>query len=262
MSLNIYMQFLKWRVVSNSLLGVRKNEKIWKSLFYGFSAGIITPVRVGEYLGRKLAFEDVGLLKVTIATIIEKFASLFIVLFVGCLASTLFLSIYYSFLYSIPIILLFFVILTFLILFFKGYMFSSNLFNNLADKFDFINNIKIELMYVREINSKSIKLLMSYSLIFYFVIIFQYALLAKGFDESGDIFLFLLAGVLIMFVKSILSFLSFADLGIRESTSVFLLDKMGYTKAVGFNSAIFLFLINLVIPSLVGMFLLFQKDKE
>ena len=161
MSLNIYMQFLKWRVVSNSLLGVRKNEKIWKSLFYGFSAGIITPVRVGEYLGRKLAFEDVGLLKVTIATIIEKFASLFIVLFVGCLASTLFLSIYYSFLYSIPIILLFFVILTFLILFFKGYMFSSNLFNNLADKFDFINNIKIELMYFREINSKSIKLLIN-----------------------------------------------------------------------------------------------------
>jgi len=260
--LNIYLQFKKWKVVCNSLLGIVDDSKIWRSLFYGLSAGIVTPIRVGEYLGRKLAFKDVGLLKVTISTIIEKFASLFIVLIFGSVAASIFISIYYSFLYSLPIILFLFALITFTVYLSQGYSISSSFFNKLADKFDFVKNLKIELSYVRQINARSVRLLMSYSLLFYLVIIMQYAILAKAFDQNGNVFMFLLAGILVMFVKSFLSFLSFADLGIRESTSVFLMNKMGYTKAIGFNSAIFLFLINLVIPALIGMFLLFKRNNE
>jgi uncharacterized membrane protein YbhN (UPF0104 family) len=262
MTMNIYLQYLKWRVVCYSLLNIRDDHQIMKSLFYGFSAGIITPVRVGEYLGRQLAFRDVGLLKVTISTIIEKFASLFIVLTVGSIASIYFLIVYYSFPFSIPIILFLIGILTLASFVIRGYNFSSSIFSNLAERYDFVNKIKIELKYVREINSRSINLLMVYSLLFYFVVILQYALLAKAFDQTGSIFMFLVAGIIVIFVKSILSFLSFADLGIRESTSVFLMNKMGYSIVVGFNSAIFLFLINLVIPSIIGAFLLFRKDNE
>lgn len=262
MFLNIYLQFLKWRVVCNSLLKVNDDVKIWKSLFYGFSAGIVTPVRVGEYLGRKLAIEEVSLLRITISTIIEKFASLFIVLFVGGITSAFFIYSYYSPIYAFPLLLFPLGIIVLVSLIYKGYNFSSNTVSNLAEKFEFFKNIKLELSYVREVGHESVKKLLNYSFIFYIVLILQYALLAKAFDQTGDIFLFLVSGTIVMFVKSIFSFLSFADLGIRESTSVFLIDKMGYSQAVGFNSAIFLFLFNLLIPALIGLFLLLKHEKS
>ena len=262
MFLNIYFQFLKWRLVCNVFLNVHDNLKIWKSLFYGFSAGLVTPIRVGEYLGRKLAIEDVSILKITIATILEKFASLFIILVIGGFASIYFINQYYSFLYSIPIILFLLVLLIVATLVSTGYNFSSKLFNRLTENFSFFKNLKTELSYVNQIGLPSIKKLMIYSSLFYFVVIVQYAILALAFEVSGNFFNYLLAGIIILFVKSILSFLSFADLGIRETTSVFLLNKMGHSAAVGFNSAIFLFLFNLLIPSIIGMFLLFARNEK
>jgi len=262
MFLNIYLQFLKWKVVCNTLLNVTDNKKIWKSLFYGFSAGILTPVRVGEYLGRKFALEDTSLLKVTISTIIEKFASLFIVILVGGILAIIFIYNYYSFILTIPIALLIFVTIVLALLIYRGHNFSSTTFDRLSLKYNFFKNLKLELNYVEELRGEPVKLLFKYSSIFYFIIILQYGLLAKSFDHGGNLLFFIGAGSIVLFVKSLFSFLSFADLGIRESTSVFLLDKMGYTRAVGFNSAIFLFLFNLVIPSVFGMILLLTREKE
>jgi len=260
MVINVLLQFLKWKVVCNSLLNISDNKKILKSLFYGFSAGIITPVRVGEYLGRKLALEEVGLLKVTISTIVEKFASLFIVLIVGSIATIYFIYLYYNFFYSIPVLLFVSIILIIFTLFIFGYKPTSSFFQKLANRINIIKQLEIELEYARKMNRNDFRLLMLYSLLFYFVIIMQYALLALAFEQEGNVLLFLIAGIIVLFIKSIFSFLSFADLGIRESTSVFLVGKMGYSNAVGFNSAIFLFLFNLVIPSLIGMFLLLKRS--
>ncbi len=229
------------------------------SLFIGFSAGIVTPIRVGEYLGRKIVFEDVSLVKVTVSTIIDKFASLFMILIIGGFTAIYFLIVYYSFLYSIPIILytLFLVGIIFFIL--KGYLFTSKLFNSFADKYEFVNKIRWELTYVKELSSLALQKLFLYSFFHYAIIIIQYTILALAFEPNGDVFNFVVAAIIILFVKSILSFLSFADLGIRESSSVFLLKKMGYSEVVGFNSAIFLFLFNLAIPSIIGLYFLNKK---
>jgi uncharacterized membrane protein YbhN (UPF0104 family) len=262
MFLNIYLQFLKWRVVCRSLLKIHDNKKILKSLFYGFSAGIITPVRVGEYLGRKLAFDETSLVKVTLSTIVEKFASLFIVLIVGGITSMIFLIHHYSLFYALPIFLLIIGIVVLALMLLNGYNFSTDIFDKLTHKYEFFKNLKLELIYLKNLDRSTAVLLFRYSILFFVIVILQYALLAKAFYQNGDILILLGAGSIILFVKSFLSFLSFADLGIRETTSVFLLDKIGYTGAVGFNSAIFLFVFNLLIPSVVGMFLLLKYEKR
>ena len=260
--LNIYLQFLKWKVVCNSLLEIDDNKKIFKSLFYGFSAGIITPVRVGEYLGRKLAFDDQSILRVTVSTLIEKFASLYIILILGGIVSIFFINSFYSFYYSLPV-LIFLIILIFLSFYIlNGRKFSSKIFNKLSSKYKFFSDLKLEIEYVKKMDNESVKNLIRISVLFYIVIILQYALLAKAFDQTGDILLFMAAGSIILFIKSILSFLSFADLGIRESSSVFLLGKLGYSSSVGFNSAIFLYLFNLLLPSLAGLFIFLQRDQR
>ncbi len=259
--LNIYLQFLKWEVVCNSVLKIYDAKKIWLSLFYGLSGGIATPIRLGEYVGRKIPFENIGLMKVTIATLTEKFTSLVIVLIIGAAVSFFFVSYYFSFWFASPLVL-FIVLLTGLIfIFFKGYYTTNKWLNALASRLKFVENILSEIQYIKQLGSQTLIKLIYYSFIFYLLIIIQYGLLVLAFEDNGNFLNYLASGAIVMFVKSILSFISFADLGIRESTSVFVLDKMGYSKAIGFNSAIFLFLFNVLIPSLIGLFLLFKKEK-
>ena len=46
--INIYLQYAKWQLTCSEVLSENNKSKIFRSLFYGFSAGIITPLRVGE----------------------------------------------------------------------------------------------------------------------------------------------------------------------------------------------------------------------
>jgi uncharacterized membrane protein YbhN (UPF0104 family) len=62
-----------------------------------------------------------------------------------------------------------------------------------------------------------------------------------------------------MFTKTFFPAISLSELGIREGVSVFFLGQMGVDAASAFNAALFLFFINILIPSLIGSVLLFKK---
>jgi uncharacterized membrane protein YbhN (UPF0104 family) len=259
--LNIYLQFLKWKVVCNSLLNINDDKRIWLSLFYGFSGGIATPVRVGEYVGRTIPFEEKNIMQITIATFLEKFASLFLVLILGGIAGIVFIDKYYNLAYSIPLIIFIIGLALIVVALLQGYNLISNFIKMLSLRFPFFNKLIEEVSYVKKLGSVALKKLLLYSFLFYAVYILQYAILVKAFNQGGNLLVFIWVGTMVMFSKSFLSFISFADLGIRESASVFILSKMGFAKAIGFNAAIFLFFFNLLIPSVIGLILLFKKNK-
>ena len=93
---NIYLQFFKWKLTCKTVLNESKNSKILTSLFYGLSAGAITPARIGEYFGRAIAFKNKPLLQVTVATLVDKFFPLMIVAFLGSMSIIFFLYFYYE----------------------------------------------------------------------------------------------------------------------------------------------------------------------
>ena len=63
-----------------------------------------------------------------------------------------------------------------------------------------------------------------------------------------------------MFAKTIIPPISLGELGIREGASVYFLTQFGETASVAFNASIFLFIINLLIPALVGLVLLLKRN--
>jgi uncharacterized membrane protein YbhN (UPF0104 family) len=70
------------------------------------------------------------------------------------------------------------------------------------------------------------------------------------------------AGNLMMFAKTMIPPISLGELGIREGASVFFITQLGETASTGFNASIFLFFINVLIPSLIGMILLLKKNDD
>jgi uncharacterized membrane protein YbhN (UPF0104 family) len=260
--LNIYLQYSKWRITSNEVLEVNDNSKVFRSLFYGFSAGIITPLRIGEYFGRGIEFKDKSLVQITVATIIDKFFPLLMVASFGSISSLLYIYYYHN--VSIYIALsLFVLIFTFfyllVILLVSNRFWSSLLFSRLKASTrvrPFLDKLRI----FEKLDKRYFYKMVLISFLFYFCYLIQYALLVMAFSNHIDFINYLWSANLIMFTKTIIPPISFGELGIREGASVYFLTQMGEAASVGFNSSILLFIINLLIPALIGVGMFLRKN--
>ncbi|MCL6495845.1 MAG: flippase-like domain-containing protein [Ignavibacterium sp.] len=261
---NLYIQFYKWKITVSTLLNENSNRKIFYSLFLGFSAAVFTPARIGEYFGRAIAFKDKSLLQVTLATLIDKLFPLLIVAFFGSIASILFIHFYYdvSFYLTVSLFIVLFVLFYFIVLL----IFNKNFWDNLL--FNRIQRTKILSKYFDKISKLknldhrySIKMIFV-SLLFYLCYLIQYVILVSAFSHHYEFIDYFWAGNLLMFSKTIIPPVSFGELGIREGASVFFIQQFGENAAVGFNASIFLFIINVLLPALVGLSLIFRKNDD
>jgi uncharacterized membrane protein YbhN (UPF0104 family) len=259
---NIFLQYSKWRLTCAEVLEVNDKFKVFRSLFYGFSAGIITPLRIGEYFGRGIEFRDKPFVQVTVATLIDKFFPLLMVASIGSISSLLFIYIYYD--VSVYLIVsLFILIFTFfyllILLLLSNRFWNSILFSKLNSSV----KLKPYLSKLRVFESLDrgyfFKMLMI-SFLFYACFLIQYALLVMAFSNHYDFLHYLWAANLIMFTKTIIPPISFGELGIREGASVYFLTQMGESASVGFNASILLFIINLLIPALIGVGMFLRKN--
>jgi len=262
--INIYLQYLKWKLTCGTMMSENNDAKILTSIFYGLSAGAITPVRFGEYFGRAIAFKNKSLLQVTAATLVDKFFPLIIVTFLGSMASIVFIYVNYE--VSLHIILSLFVVVFSLfyiiVLIIRNERFWDNVvFARLRNSNRF-SKLLIHFGSLRNLDRKYAGKMTVISFLFYICFLVQYALLVAAFSHNSDFLIYLWAGNLIIFVKTAIPQISLGELGIREGASVFFLTSFGELSSVAFNASIFLFIINILLPALVGLFLLLRKNDD
>ena len=261
-SVNIFLQYLKWKLTCSTVLGENNSSKILISMFYGFSAGIITPLRIGEYFGRAIAFREKTVLQVSLATLIDKFFPLIIVASIGSVSSLFFIYDFYN--VSIYIVIALFVVLFSLFYFIAFLMLNPKFWDSLLfsriKKIKRMNSFIESLQVLKTLDRKYFLKMSIISFLFYICFLVQYALLVSAFAHHYNLLSFLWVGNLIMFVKTIIPPISLGELGIREGASIFFLTTIGETSPVAFNASIFLFIINLLIPSLIGLILLMKRN--
>ena len=262
--INIYFQFAKWQLTCGQVLGENKNSKIFYSLFYGFSAGIITPLRVGEYFGRAIAFKDKSILQVTAATLIDKFFPLIIVVFLGSISSIiyLYLEIEVSIYLALSLFIVLFTLFYILILLVISPRFWENFLFGRIRNSKSLSNIFEKLKVFKSLDRIYLLKMSSLAFLFYLSFLIQYVLLVAAFSHNQNYLEYFWAGNLIMFAKTVIPPVSLGELGIREGASIYFLTQLGETSIVAFNASIFLFIINLLIPALIGLVLLFRKNDK
>jgi len=259
---NVFLQYWKWLLTCDTILNYKKKKVILISLFQGFAAGAFTPFRLGEYFGRAFLFKEKTLLKVTFATLIDKFFPLAIVAFTGALASILFVHFYYEVTIYITIALFVVVFTLFYLLilllidpdFWNNFLFNKirkSKYHKFFNKMNFIKNL----------DRKYTLKMFSISILFYLCFITQFVILVSAFSDQFNFANFYWAAILVMFTKTFFPAVSLSEIGIREGASVFFLGQMGVNAASAFDAAIFLFFINILIPSLIGLALLFKKKQ-
>jgi len=253
---NIYIQFYKWRYLVRLLKPDATNRETFNSLLAGFTFGFVTPGRLGEF-GRAFFIKDCPWVKVLGMAFMDKFFSLAVVIFWGAIGVMFFVG-RELYIYTLaPIII--FCLITLIVIYYiilrpeiiRSFLYSLNVILPFRDK------IKLLMSSLDNFHRKQALNLLLLSICFYFIFFFQFYILVCAFQQAPLVpSFFAIASV--MLVKSMLP-ISFGDLGIRESAAIFFLGKIGILETTAFDASILLFVINLLIPSVVGLFLLLKN---
>jgi len=260
---NILLQFLKWNLVCRKLLHIENKTEILKSLFYGIGAGTFTPMKIGEYFARAIPFRNKSVVEVTIATAIDKVIPLFIVILLGITSVIFFLQANdYSSFFSgneiVAVVLLILIILMFSIILRKPI--RTRIWNRLKN-IPILKPLPESISRIKSLEKKSILLLIALSSLLHLTFTIQMSFFLSAFANEINFFQYFIIANLVIFTQVILLPIGFGELAIREGAAVFYTEAYGMAGAIGFNAGLLLWLLNIVLPSIIGFFLLLTRDK-
>lgn len=257
------LQFVNWALEALKfyfLLPYSENlsfKEVLKSVYVGNLTAIVTPKRLGNFIGRNWILKDKAQ-KVTISTISGNFFQLFITII---MAFCSFLYLYFFKTQFLVELKYYFLLLLFsysFLLFLIGYTIFNNNWHPIVTKLKLVKYFNISTDYLTSINSiKRIRVLF-FAMSRYWIFIFQYYILCKGFSIPIDfIEVIILVGLLFGTVTFLPSFAP-GNLGTREALSIFILG--GSTLGIKFAFVSFLvWLVNVVFSALIGAVLLFTS---
>ena len=257
------LQFINWTLEALKfyfLLPDSKNlsfNQVLKSVYVGNLTAIVTPKRLGNFIGRNWILKDKAQ-QVTISTISGNFYQLFITII---MAFCSFLYLYFfktQFLLELKYYFLLLVFFYLLLLFLIGYTIFNNNWHPIVNKLKLVKYFNISTVHLNSISSfKRIKVLF-FAMSRYWIFIFQYYLLLKGFNITVDFLdVIILVGLLFGTVTFLPSFAP-GNLGTREALSIFILGG----SALGIKFALVSFLVwsvNVAFSALIGAGLLFTS---
>ena len=255
--LNLYLQFRKWKYLAAKASEEKiPDRQIWVSAFLGIAFGFITPGRIGE-LGKLFAVTGADRLKLLSLGIIEKIYDVFPVLIFGSLSLVFLPHLFFSGSVTMRYNLIMFAAVISVVTYFVAV--HPGLFKTL---FYYLKNtvLKKSVNFKRfcdgakDLKRRDAGILFLFSILLFCVYTTQFAFLIMSFAQIDPFHAF--TGVWAAVLLKTFLPLSLGDIGVRESTAAFIFGLMEVSTEASVSAAFLLFVINILIPSAVSVFLI------
>ena len=257
---NWYLESLKWKSLLSPITG-QKHKGLFMAVLSGVTVSLLTPNRIGEYVGRAAATPANYNWEVTISTLVGSFCQLIVLLFFGSLAAFLFFTGQFNFGSELRTIIPFIgaLIIATLIFFFYNIDFVAHLLKRIG----FIKRkprILDKLMLIKNYRARDLSLALLFSVLRFTTYSVQYLLLIwffgidlpalVCFETMGTQF-FLQAGIPLPPILGLVA---------RGEISVWVFGFHDVNELSILAASFLLWGINLFIPSLIGMINLLKKN--
>ena len=252
---NLFLQLFRWHYLLRTIQPDVYLSESLGSLLGGVVVGFITPGRVGE-MGRSLFLKNTDRWQAFGLAFIDKLYSLLTILIGGIWGITLLIS--YLFNYEPFIVWPFCSIALMITLGGVGIALHPHVIRSLLYNLSLLlphrDKMKRLISCMDQFQKKQARILFTLSFLLYAIYILQFSILAFAFQRVPW-HTVLTVTTSTFFTKTLLP-ISLADLGIREGAAVYFFMKFHVDKITAFNSAILLFTINVLIPTILGLFFL------
>ncbi len=252
---NLGLQYLKWRLFARLLRRDITGREILGSLFAGFSAGLITPARVGELAARALSIPGIDRPQAAGLALADKMSSLLITIAAGAGA-----------LFAILIgrepsaAWLWYPLLFLLLCSLSGaawLLLHPTVVRRLAglipSERPMLRRLRGMIEAFERLRPAEMAAQLFLSALFYITFLAQFVILVTAFAPvpPAEAAVALAAA---LFSKSVIPPVTFGELGIREGSAAYFLALCGHPGAAAFNASILLFTMNILLPGLIGLF--------
>lgn len=250
---NLSVEAWKWQylVRTKSILSFKVSLT---AVFSGIAAGLITPHGIGDYVGRILFLDPENRLENIASVLFSRVAQLCITCITG-IAATL----YFCFVIQMDqrvlaafVLAIITLLAIFLLWQFRGYLLDK------MKRIPVLKNIENWFELLRVYSNHLFLTTLALSALRYGIFLAQFVILLLFFDVQLPIEIIIIGVVFTFFVKSIVP--TFFDLGVRELAAVFFFSAYHIADEKVLAASISLWLINLVLPSIIGLFCMFHID--
>jgi len=253
MVINWTIETQKWRYL---LLGTERFS-LWTSLqsvLTGLAVSVITPNRIGEYMGRILFLRNVHKLQGITVTIVGSFAQLIVTGFLGLIGLIYYINqvkstqwIYWLLAGSLVLCIV------------LGYFyFNLPTFVEKLSTIPFLRKVKTYLLIVRRFHASQLLRILFLSFLRYGIYTTQFVLLLKLLWVDVPLVDMVLTIWLIFWAMAIVPTIAIAEIGIRGETALYFLAPLSQNHVGIVTATILLWLINLIIPALFGCLFVFR----
>ncbi len=248
-TVNWGIEAYKWKYLVSSTIKISLFTS-FKIIMTGITIGLITPNRVGEIPARVMLLNDKKQLKNLITfTFIGAFAQGLITVIFGVLALFLTLNYFIQF----PFTSIFFLIAIGIVVALTILYFNPKIFKKLGNKITFIKKRLLFDSFNLLLFSELLNILLI-SALRYLVFSLQYYLILTafgiGFSSIQDLALIAICFVITSTIPTIL----ISEIGVRGSVALFVFGLISPHALAIVMSSIMLWIINIAIPSLIGIY--------
>ncbi|MEO6668396.1 MAG: lysylphosphatidylglycerol synthase domain-containing protein [Ferruginibacter sp.] len=259
MFINWGIEAAKWQRLISPLERFSFSRAV-KSVLAGCSITMLTPNRIGEYGGRIMYVSEEQRLKAISLTILGSISQLTVTMFMGTVGllvlkdsqSGKLLSSLPWFLNDLILYISFFVTVILLLIYFKVHFFIT-----LVGRVRFLKGVIKYIDVVDIFSGKQLLRILFFSFFRYMVFILQYVLLLQVMGVNISLTLSFWVLTIFYLTMVLLPTIGFIELPVRATASLKLLSVYS-SNLLGIQAAAFgIWLINLVIPAIIGSLLIF-----
>lgn len=260
MMANWSVEAIKWKILVKSLERISFKKALY-AILSGISFSVNTPNRIGEYGGRIIYLRGKNRIAAISATMVGSFSQFITTLLFG-IAGCIFYIIRFvpditpRFLSSTAweaVLLSLLIIGTLIVTIFY---FRLNLVVNLFEKIKWLRKWKQYIVVISSFSNKILLKILLFSVVRYMIFSAQYLILLNAMGVKTLWWQGLLIIFLIYLVMSLLPTLAIAELGIRGEVGLYFIGLLSTNKMGIIAATVGIWLINLLIPAILGSLLL------
>jgi len=262
MFINWLVESLKWRFMISKIEDISIFTSL-RAIFSGITVSSFTPNRVGEYGGRVFCLEKSDRIQAVFITVLCSMAQLLTTILFGSIS---FFILHENFLQDNSMLLFFnieissfsFLLLLFFNFLFLFFYFNASLLVKYISKYKYFKFLDKYINVISLYTRKELMIALLYSVLRYLIFSSQFLILLHVFEVDINFFQSILSVMIVFFFITLTPTITIAEIGVRGSVALLVFMKFS-SNVIGILSSTFLlWVINLIIPAIIGSFFIFS----
>lgn len=257
MFLNWFLESLKWRFLISKVEKISSYKAV-ESVFCGLTWAIFTPNRIGEYGGRIFFLSPRKRIQGVVAMLVGNVSQMLVTNVFGSLALLWFIF------YFLKVNNILFVGISFLTVvfcfFFILFYFNIKWLDRLLSGIRFLNRFKKFFEVFNRYNKSELSKILIFSISRYLVFTTQYLFIIHLLVPEIPFYDSALMVFTLFFIQSAIPSLDIFDVGVRSITATYLFSFITHQEIAIITSAALIWLVNLIIPAILGSFFVFKLN--